>query len=81
MAPADSFVYFVGTKWARPSLTHLRTLMRHVVTNPDEARAKGAAARLHIEREFSSESVARKLLVLIQRVQSKLADRDARGFV
>lgn len=76
MAPRGSFSYFVGSKWARPSLTHLQALMRNVVKNPSEARAKGAAARQHIVREFSSESVAEKLLVLVQRVQAKLADRD-----
>ncbi|MEW5298290.1 MAG: hypothetical protein WDW36_001431 [Sanguina aurantia] len=84
-APPGSFSYFVGTKWARPSLSHLQQLMRHVVSHPGEARAKGAAARLHIVSDFSSESVARKLLVLVQRVQEKLRlrdrDRDSGGRV
>ncbi|MEW5309071.1 MAG: hypothetical protein WDW38_000982 [Sanguina aurantia] len=80
-SPQGSFSYFVGTKWARPSLSHLQQLMRRVVTHPEEARAKGAAARLHIASEFSSESVARKLLVLVQRVQEKLRLRESGGRV
>ncbi|HEY8495839.1 MAG TPA: glycosyltransferase [Limnochordales bacterium] len=34
-----------GLRWAKPSITHLRALMRHVFTHQEEARAKGERAR------------------------------------
>ena len=37
--------WFNGLKWAQPSVAHLQQLMRRVVENPKEARAKGAAGR------------------------------------
>lgn len=36
---------FAFGKWARPDLDHLARLLRHVVTNPEEAREKGRLAR------------------------------------
>jgi glycosyltransferase involved in cell wall biosynthesis len=36
--------YYHGFEWADPDPEHLRSLLRHVVEHPDEARAKGAAA-------------------------------------
>src|SRR6185369_3052991 len=38
-----------GQRWANPSETHLRELLRHVQRSPDEARAKGAKARAHVQ--------------------------------
>jgi len=35
-----------GLRWAKPSVDHLRALMRHVFTHRSEARAKGQRARL-----------------------------------
>jgi len=37
--------YPAGAKWADPDLEEAARLMRHVVAHPDEAAAKGAAAR------------------------------------
>ena len=37
--------HYKGHRWANPSESHLRTLMRRVFTHPEEARAKGQAAR------------------------------------
>ena len=36
--------YYEGFRWAEPSYADLRRLMRHVYTNPGEARAKGERA-------------------------------------
>lgn len=36
---------FRGHRWANPSVEHLRTLMRHVASHPDEAAETGLRAR------------------------------------
>lgn len=41
--------------YANPSKAHLRALLRHVVSHPDEAAAKGTAARAAMLRRFSPE--------------------------
>ncbi|NOZ28643.1 MAG: glycosyltransferase [Chloroflexi bacterium] len=51
--------------WADPDRDALKQLMRHVVANPEEARAKGRAARDHIREHFTwahAAEVARKRL-------------------
>ena len=45
--------HYKGHRWANPSETHLRTLMRHVFTHPEEARIKGQAARKHMARHYT----------------------------
>ncbi len=36
--------YYEGFRWALPDIDHLRALMRHVVSNPDELKRKGQLA-------------------------------------
>jgi hypothetical protein len=43
--------------WADPDLDHAAELMRRVVAHPDEAAAKGAAAREDILRRFSPAAI------------------------
>lgn len=50
--------HYKGHRWANPSENHLRSLMRRVYSNPDEARAKGKAARQHMAANYSREAVA-----------------------
>ena len=69
------FAYFEGTRWAQPSLPHLRQLMRHVVTHREEARAKGQAARRYLEANFSPEAVARGLQQLVLDVQRRAEEK------
>jgi hypothetical protein len=40
-----------------PDQAHLRSLMRHVVSHPEEARRKGAQARRDVTAEFAPSSV------------------------
>ena len=47
-----------GHNWAEPSVPHLRALMRRVVSHPEEARARGAAARARMLERFSPEALA-----------------------
>ncbi|KDO46311.1 hypothetical protein CISIN_1g0434122mg, partial [Citrus sinensis] len=49
---------FKGHFWAEPSVDKLRALMRLVVSNVDEAKAKGKQAREDMIQRFSPETVA-----------------------
>lgn len=49
---------FKGHLWAEPSEDKLRVLMRRVMDNPAEAKAKGRKAREDMIRQFSPEIVA-----------------------
>lgn len=49
---------FEGHLWAEPSVDKLQNLMRHVMNNPGEAKAKGRQAREDMINRFSPEIVA-----------------------
>ena len=51
--PSGCDPYPVGAKWADPDLDEAARLMRHVVAHPDEAAAKGAAARTSVLADHS----------------------------
>ncbi|KAG0495040.1 hypothetical protein HPP92_006034 [Vanilla planifolia] len=50
---------FKGHLWAEPSMNNLRGLLRHVVSYPEEAKARGMKARMDIIKRFSPEVVAK----------------------
>nr|GMC94060.1 uncharacterized protein LOC109147924 isoform X2 [Ipomoea batatas] len=50
---------FKGHLWAEPSVDKLQMLMRHVMTNYEEAKTKGEQARVDMTNKFSPELVAR----------------------
>lgn len=60
--------YYEGFHWARADEEHLRTLLRHVYENQDEARAKGAAAAREMAAKWTwrnaAEKIAKRLEVL-----------------
>ncbi|KAI6676650.1 hypothetical protein NL676_037446 [Syzygium grande] len=49
---------FKGHLWAEPSVDKLRMLMRHVESNPADAKAKGRQAREDMRGRFAPEIVA-----------------------
>ncbi|KAG1674484.1 hypothetical protein FOA52_003089 [Chlamydomonas sp. UWO 241] len=53
----DGAWWLVG-KWADADVGHLREVMRHVYDHPEEAAAKGAAARTRVVEKFSPALVA-----------------------
>ena len=61
-----------GHKWASPSRGGLRKIMRTVVEDPVEARARGARARDRIEKFYGLASVAREVWSHLQRIQRSL---------
>jgi len=52
------FPFFRGERWAEPSVTDLRRVMRRVLERPDEARVKGERARTDVRARFGWETVA-----------------------
>lgn len=50
-----------GHYWARPSVSHLRELMRHVYSHPDEARERAAAARADVAARWNARDTCRRL--------------------
>ena len=64
---------FQGHLWAEPSSHHLRILMRHVFSNPIEAKLKGNQARLDMVIRYSPVVVAKQVFQqLLQITQSGL---------
>lgn len=61
-----------GQRWAAPSVAHLRELMRRVVDRPEEAAAKGRAAREMVLRRFSPAVVAAKVRSELDRIEARL---------
>ncbi|CAK0788600.1 unnamed protein product [Prorocentrum cordatum] len=62
-----------GHRWAQPSTSHLRSLMRWCAEHPSEARAVGSRAREEMVKHFSPEVVARlHLLPQLARIASQL---------
>ncbi|XP_010543622.1 PREDICTED: uncharacterized protein LOC104816472 [Tarenaya hassleriana] len=59
---------FEGHQWAEPSVDKLRVLMRHVMSNPNEAKLKGIRAREDMTRKFAPEIVARIVADQIERI-------------
>uniref|UniRef100_A0A7C9F0R7 Uncharacterized protein n=1 Tax=Opuntia streptacantha TaxID=393608 RepID=A0A7C9F0R7_OPUST len=64
---------FKGHLWAEPSVDKLRRLMRHVMTNADEARVKGVQARKDMISRFSPKNVAEIVSNLISTVLNERA--------
>ncbi|XP_057978891.1 uncharacterized protein LOC131165273 [Malania oleifera] len=62
---------FKGHLWAEPSVYKLRVLMRQVMTNIEEARARGRQARLDMANRFSPEIVAGILADHIENILNK----------
>eukprot|EP00775_Hariotina_reticulata_P010091 gene10091-10247_t len=76
LSVAEINAYFRGQQWAKPSVVHLKQLMRQVFTRPLEASAKGRAARRHIQRHFASTVLAQKIKEEVLRIEQLLgADR------
>ena len=70
--------HFRNHRWAEPDAKALRALMRRAAERPEEARAKGAAARRDVARRFSPEAVAKIVVDEVRRIEGEL-DREAKA--
>ncbi|GMG99496.1 hypothetical protein Nepgr_001336 [Nepenthes gracilis] len=62
---------FKGHLWAEPSVERLQALMRHVMSNAEEAKAKGRRAREDMISQFSPEIVAETVINQIHTILSE----------
>ena len=58
--------YYAGFRWAQADEEHLRTLLRHVFENQDEARAKGAAAAREMAAKWTWRHAAEKIAARLE---------------
>ena len=63
--------YYSGFRWADPSRSHLRHLMRHVFSNPAEALAKGDAASKDVLAGWTWAKAADRILDRIRAIESR----------
>lgn len=61
-----------GMKWARPSIQHLRELMRFVHENPEIAIEKGKHARRDMLEKFTPKIVAEIIMKHLIRINEKV---------
>lgn len=75
----DQYKYSQGAqqRWAQPSHEHLRYLMRHVVEHPEEAAAKGRAARAKMLRHFAPDVVGQIVAARLRTISDQLAIGNA----
>ena len=70
LEPVAAELNLKGHNWAEPSITHLRTLLRHLVNEPAEGRARGQAARERMRTHFSPDVLAADVLQAMEGVMT-----------
>jgi len=70
-AKTDSFL----GKWAKPSLAHLKKVMRHVYTDREDARNKAKQARQDIIDHYSQERVAQMVVSRAAEIEQSVKRR------
>lgn len=78
---SDSGPYKRGELWAEPSIKHAATIMRRMFDSPAEIKEKSKQAQLDIQREYSTEAVADRLLARLLSIQelSKRHPAESKG--
>ena len=61
---------FKGHRWAEPSVSHLRELLRSIVERPDEAGAKGKLARQDMIEKYCVECLNRNITERIRKIKT-----------
>ncbi|CAN5287008.1 hypothetical protein BH18ACT14_BH18ACT14_20370 [soil metagenome] len=76
--PPGSGPYPAGATWADPDVEDAARLMRRIVEQPDEARARAARGRATIERDFSMERAASFLQERLTEIAGRPRQRGQR---
>ena len=63
--------YYEGFRWAEPSYSDLRRLMRHVYENPGEAQAKGERASREVLSRWTWDNAALKIIARLDEITSR----------
>ena len=63
--------YYAGFRWADPSYSELRRLMRHVYTNSGEARAKGERASAEVLSRWTWDNSAAKIIERLDELSAR----------
>lgn len=63
--------YQKGQVWAEPDLDHAAAQMRRVVENPVEASCLGAQAAADIQRLYSSQAIAQKMIQRLEAIAAR----------
>jgi glycosyltransferase involved in cell wall biosynthesis len=61
---------FKGHMWASPSLSNLRQHLRHIVSDPQEAKVRGHAARRDMITKYAPQVLAQTIRSHLARIQS-----------
>jgi FkbM family methyltransferase len=71
-AAEPELLHLRGQRWAEPSETHLRQLLRHASNNPEEAAAKGRLARIAAEKNCARDVVTARAVERLAAIEQKL---------
>jgi glycosyltransferase involved in cell wall biosynthesis len=69
----DCEIYPPDGTWADPDVEAAAAIMRKVVENPDDARARGGRARADVERLYSPAAVGRLIRARLQEIAGSWA--------
>ena len=69
---------YKGHRWAEPSVMHLRSLMRHVFENRNEAKKKGVIARGEVIRKYNGDAIAGQIIHRIEELSKRQKRIDTR---
>ena len=69
---------FAGHEWARPSVSHLRSLMRWVYEDREEAQRRAMRARQSMVQQFCPACVARIALQRLANVTRRVQEEGGR---
>lgn len=61
--------YYAGFRWAEPSYSQLRRLMRYVFEHQEEARAKGKRASRYVRENWTWDHAARKIIARLDSIK------------
>ena len=65
------YTVFQGQRWAEPSIAHLKTHLRYVYDNYEQAKLKGVIARQDILRKYSDKKISQLIMKRINHLLDK----------